>query len=214
MNPGNAVGPDHFRILGVERRPWLDPEVLKARFLELSGEHHPDRHHGSGEAGREEAGQVYAGLNTAYQTLREPRARLVHLLELEAGMKPRDIQRIPAGTMDLFVEVGQLCRDVDGFLAERGKVTSPMLKVRLFREGMEWVERLKALQERIRAKEGELLEEVRGMNAAWEGAPGVGEAGRAAALPLGRLEDVYRVLSYAGRWTGQIQERLVQLASG
>lgn len=31
--------------------------------------------------------------------------------------------------MELFVEVGATCRDVDGFLARRGEVTSPMLKV-------------------------------------------------------------------------------------
>ena len=37
-------------------------------------------------------------------------------------------------------------------------------------------------------------------------------AGRAAALPLERLEQVCRVFSYMARWTEQIQERLVQLS--
>ena len=31
-------------------------------------------------------------------------------------------------------------------------------------------------------------------------------------LPLDRLEQIYRALSYVGRWTEQIQERAVQLA--
>ncbi|MBL9126585.1 MAG: hypothetical protein JNL97_03005 [Verrucomicrobiales bacterium] len=205
---------DYFECLGERRLPWLEPEDLKERFLRISGPWHPDRHHGADDATRREAGERYAALNTAYQALREPRTRLSHLLELEAGSKPKDIQRIPPGTMDLFVEVGQVCRDVDGFLAERSGVSSPMLKVRLFRQGMEWVERLKALQAKVSAKERELGDEVRGMNGDWEGAPPPGDSGRPGALPLARLEEIYRVLSYAARWTGQIQERLVQLATG
>lgn len=187
---------------------------MKARFLELSARLHPDRHHGADAAVRGESGERYAAVNTAYQALREPRTRLLHLLELEVGSKPRDIQRIPAGTMDLFVEVGQLCRDVDGFLAERVRATSPMLKVKLFRQGLEWVEKLKATQAKVAAKEGALSEALREMNRDWETAPAPGSPDRVAALPLGRLEEVYRVMSYAGRWTGQIQERLVQLAAG
>lgn len=205
---------DHFARFGENRRPWIDAEALRSRFVETSAELHPDRFHGAEELVRVEAGRRYADLNEAYQVLREPRTRLLHLMELEAGAKPKDIQKIPPGTMDLFVEVGQLCRAVDGFLGERGQVSSPMLKVRLFRQGMEWVEKLKALQERVSGRERELSDELRGMNAIWESAPPAGTAERAAALPLGRLEEVYRVLSYAARWTGQIQERLVQLASG
>lgn len=200
--------------MGELRRPGLDAEALRGRFVELSSTLHPDRCHESADTVRDEAGRTYAALNEAYQLLREPRTRLLHLLELEMGAKPRDIQRIPAGTMDLFVEVGQLCRDVDGFLQERSQVTSPMLKVRLFTEGMGWVEKLKALQGKVSAKGAELEQELEAMNAIWRAAPALGSPERQAALPLGRLEEIYRVLSYVGRWSGQIQERLVQLASG
>lgn len=205
---------DFFDHLGEKRRPWVDVEALKARFVESSTTLHPDRYHGAEESVRAEALQRYSELNTAHQTLQETRTRLLHLLELELGSRPKDIQKIPPGTMDLFVEVGQLCREVDAFLVRRGEVTSPMLKVRLFTEGMGWVEKLKALQAKVSAKEAELDQELRGMNEVWEKAPGVGDPGRPVALPLGRLEEVYRVFSYAARWSAQIQERLVQLASG
>jgi hypothetical protein len=122
------------------------------------------------------------------------------------------VQRIPPGTMDLFMEVGQRCRDVDAFLAERAKVTSPLLKVGMFQKSMDWTETLASLQHRVNAKRDDLLAELKTMNAVWETAPPIGSPERAAALPLERLEQLYRVLSYVSRWTEQIQERVVQLA--
>ena len=204
---------DHFAALAEERRPAPDLGELKSRFLRLSAEAHPDRFHGASGEAREAVERRYANLNAAYQILREHRSRLLHLLELESGARPRDVQRIPPGTMDLFVEVGQICRDVDGYLARRGTVTSPMLKVQLFQQGLEWSVKLKALQERIQAKAVALEQELAGMNAAWQTAPAVGSPDRAGQLPLARLEEVYRVFSYIARWTEQIQERVVQLAS-
>ncbi len=204
---------DAFELLDEPRRPWLSAEALRGRFMERSTAEHPDRFHGSEEAVRLEAVRRYAALNEAHQILKEPRTRLLHLIELESGSKPRDIQKIPPGTMDLFVEVGQLCRDVDAFLAQRSQVVSPMLKVRLFTEGMGWVEKLKALQGKVSAREAELDQELRTLNDTWASAPSPGSPERLSALPLGRLEEIYRVMSYASRWTSQVQERLVQLAS-
>ncbi|MCC6231864.1 MAG: hypothetical protein IT580_04430 [Verrucomicrobiales bacterium] len=204
---------DFFALLDEPRRPWIEPDTLKDRFLRLSAELHPDRFHDAPPETREAAGRRYTDLNSAYQALRDTRARSLHLLELESGNRPKDIQRIPPGTMDLFTAIGQACRDVDGFLQERAAVTSPMLKVRLFQRGMEWVESLKTLQQQVHQR-GRLLEdELRAMNAAWESAPPAGTPDRAATLPLDRLADTYRGLSYVARWTGQIQERMVQLAA-
>ena len=205
---------DSFSLFNEPRRPWLDAEALKAKFLPLSSEVHPDRFHSASEAEKQQATARYSELNAAYNTLREPRDRLLHLLELELGAKPSDIQRIPPGTMDLFVEVGQLCRDVDSFFAQRGNVTSPLLKVQMFERGMEWTDQLQALQQRINAKRDELTGELQQMNAVWESAPAIGSPERIAALPLERLEQVYRVFSYIARWSEQIQERNVQLATG
>src|SRR6185436_18809448 len=199
---------DAFSLLNELRRPWLDAEALKQKFLPLSSAVHPDRTHNAPEAERQQTNQRYAELNAAHKTLREPRDRLLHLLELEAGAKPSDIQRIPPGTMDLFVEVGQLCRDVDEFMAKRANVTSPLLKVQMFERGMEWTDKLQGLQQRINAKRDELASELQQMNAVWASAPPVGSPQRAPALPLERLEQIYRVFSYIARWTEQIQERV------
>lgn len=205
---------DSFLLLSEPRRPWLDAEILKQKFLPLSSAVHPDRTHNASEDEKQKSNARYAELNAAYNTLREPRDRLLHLLELELGAKPKDVQRIPPGTMDLFVEVGQICRDVDAFLAQRGNVTSPLLKVQMFERGMEWTDKLQALQQRINAKRDELAGELQQMNAVWESAPAIGSPERPAALPLERLEQIYRVFSYIARWSEQIQERNVQLATG
>jgi hypothetical protein len=212
--PHAGATADYYAVLGEERRPWLDTESLRGRFLQASADVHPDRFHAAGEAERLEAGRRYAELNTAHITLREPRTRLAHLLHLERGEPPRDIQRTPPGTMDLFVQVGQVCRQVDVFLAERRAVTSPLLKVRFFQQGLEWVERLKALQGQVSEWGSRLDSELRLMNAAWAEAPEVGSPERRGRLPLDRLEEVYRAVSYGARWTEQIQERLVELATG
>jgi DnaJ-domain-containing protein 1 len=203
---------DAFALLNEPRRPWLETEALKARFLQLSAEVHPDRFHRAPEAEKAEAGRRYTAINTAYQCLADPKERLLHLLELERGVPPPNIQRMPPGTMELFAEVGQRCRDVDAFLANRPQSPSPLLKVQLFQKAMEWTDALTALQQTVQAKRDELTKELLTMNTAWDSAPPVGSPERTAALPLDRLEQVYRVLSYLARWTGQIQERLVQLA--
>ena len=203
---------DNFSLLNEPRRPWLDPDSLKQKFFPLSAPFHPDRVHGGTEAEKLSANQRYAELNAAYNCLREPKDRLLHLIELETGAKPSDIQKIPPGTMDLFVEVGQTCRDADAFLAEKSKVTSPLLKVQLFERGHEWSDKLNALQQKINAKREALSAELREMNPVWQSAPEIGSAARPAALPLERLEQMYRTLSYIARWSEQIQERVVQLS--
>lgn len=203
---------DDFALLEQPRLPWLDPEALKRQFLSLSTPVHPDRIHGAPESEKVEANRRYAALNAAYNRLREPKDRLLHLLELESGTKPRDVQRIPPGTMDLFVEVGQTCRDVDAFLEEKAAATSPMVKVQLFERGIDWTDRLNVLQQTINARRDQLFAELRELNGEFAAAPPVGDAARPGVLPLERLEQIYRTVSYVARWTGQIQERMVQLS--
>lgn len=203
---------DAFALLNEPRRPWVDVDALKTRFLGISSSTHPDRFHGAPETERLAATSRYSELNSAYGILREPKDRLLHLLELETGGKPRDIQRIPPGTMDLFVEVGQGCREADEFLKAKSEATSPMLKLSRMREAMGWIDRFQQLQGRVNAQRDRLMETLRGLNAAWDSAPPLGSPERSASLPLETLEQTYRSFSYVDRWTGQLQERLVQFA--
>lgn len=202
---------DNFTLLEQARRPWIEAEPLKAKFLTMSSSVHPDRLHNAGERERRSATERYSALNGAYNCLRDAKERLGHLLQLELGAKPGDVQKIPSAAMDLFMEVGNTLREVDAFLAQKAKVTSPLVKVQMFQSAMEWTDRLNGLQQRINEKREWVFEELKGMNAAWDATPAEGLQ-RVAALPLGRLEEVYRELSFIGRWTEQIQQRIVQLS--
>lgn len=203
---------DYFALLDEPRRPWLDAKALKAKFSALSSDAHPDRVHSASEAEKQEANERYAQLNAAYNCLREPKDRLQHLLELELGGKPVGIESVPDDTMELFMQVGQLCRRVDGFLNERSKVTAPLLKVQMFQRGTDWTDKLQALLQSLHVRRAELEKTLQSMNAAWESAPRPGDSHRSAGLPLGQLEQAYRALSYLSRWTGQLNERVVLLS--
>jgi DnaJ-domain-containing protein 1 len=203
---------DNFALLHEPRRPWLETELLKQKFFTLSAGLHPDHVHDAGEVEKAAATRSFADLNAAWQCLREPKDRLGHLLELELGARPKNAQDVPAAAMDLFFEVGRLCREADVFLAAKSRTSSPLLKAQMFSQGMELTDGLNGLQQRIQGRRDELLGQLKEMNAAWEAASPPGSADRAAGLSLDKLEGVYRMLSYIGRWTGQIQERVVQLS--
>ena len=202
---------DYFALLDEPRRPWLDPEVLKAKFHALAARVHPDRVNSS-ESEKQAANSRYAELNAAYQCLREPKERLRHLLELERGSPVEGLQSIPPDTMNLSMEVSQLCREADCFLAEKAKVTSPLLKVQLFEKGLAITERLISLLVRLAAKLEALTMQLQILNMAWETAPLVGSPTRLHVLPCSRLEQIYRDFSYLTRWAQQLKERLVTLS--
>lgn len=197
---------DYFALLNEPRRPWLDSELLKQKFLAASATVHPDRVHNLGETERAAAQERYTELNAAYNSLREPKERLHHLLELELGALPKDVQRIPSELMDLSLEVGQACREADAFLFEKAKVTSPLLQVTFFERSQEFVDNLQVLRHRVNGLNERLNEELKQIDAAWQ----TGSAPRSELLK--RLEERYRLYGYFGRWLAQLQERSVRLS--
>jgi DnaJ-domain-containing protein 1 len=198
---------DYFALLNEPRRPWLETDLLKQKFLTLASEAHPDRVHNASESEKAQATQRYAQLNAAYHCLAEPKLRLLHLLELELGAKPKDIQQIPAALADLFAEIAQDCRSADGFLAEKSRTTSPLVQVQLFGRGQDWVEKLNILQNKLNELRETLMNALRSLDAQWNSANAVS---RREILP--KVEELYRLFSYFNRWNSQIQERVVRLS--
>jgi DnaJ-domain-containing protein 1 len=201
---------DYFALLREQRRPWLDPESLKKKFLSLSSEVHPDRAHAAGELEKRRAQELYAELNAAYNCLREPKERLAHLLELETGLKPKQVQNVPSNLMDAFMEILNICRGADAFLAEKAATASPLLRLQLFERGQEWTEKLSALQKKINSWREELLEQLKAFDTEWDGNRDAKSEEHQRLL--GFLEEHCQLLGYFGRWSAQIQERIVQLS--
>ena len=158
---------DFFTLLDEPHRPWLEPEELKQKFLMLSAVVHPDRAHNLGEAEREKAQRHYTAMNAAYHCLREPKDRLRHLLELERGAAAKDIQQIPPELMNVFMEIGQACRETDSFLAEKNTVSSPLLKVQFFERGQERAEKLSHLQKQVNHRRESLVTELKVVDMEW-----------------------------------------------
>jgi len=194
---------DFFALLDEPRRPWLEADSLKTKFLARSAEVHPDRVHQSSASDKLTATQRYTELNAAYHCLREPRHRIRHLLELELGAKPSDLTNVPDDLMELFFCVGTSIRKVDVLLVEKTKATSPMLQVQFFERSQDWVEQLGDLRQKISNRRDPLVEELKTMDAAWE---------TRSPKPTGRLLEIWRLLSFYDRWLAQIQERVVQLS--
>ena len=197
-----SVVPDHFALFDEPRRPWLDAEVLKTKFLTLSSTTHPDRFHNASDTEKQAANTRFQSLNAAYNCLREPKERLQHLLTLERGAKPAEVHAILPGTADLFLEIGQLCRSVDTFLAEKDRASSSLLKAQLFQQAADWSDRIAALQKKIGGQREEADVTLRAMDAEWQ----------TGARSLDQLEQIFHRLSYLTRWQQQLQERFVRLA--
>jgi DnaJ-domain-containing protein 1 len=198
---------DCFELLAEPRRPWLDPDALKQKFLARSAGAHPDKIHSASDAEKSGAAKAFAELNAAYHCLAEPKSRLRHLLELERGAKPGDIQQIPGALADLFAEVAMMCRSADGFLAEKNQATSPLVRVQLFERGQAWVDKLNGLQQKLNGLHARLMEELKALDAQWPDA-----AAESRGEILAKLEELYRQFGYFNRWNKQIQERVVELA--
>ena len=197
---------DNFALLNEERRPWLDANLLKQKFLAQSANLHPDKIHSAIDAEKNIAARKFAELNAAFNCLTEPKSRLLHLLELEIRAKPKDIQQIPTALADLFAEVAGACKGADQFLVEKSTTTSPLLQVRLFERGQNLVEKLNGLQRKLNELRGQVLTQLKLLDAKWISTE---ENLRHKLLP--NLEELYRLFGYFNRWNNQIQERVVQL---
>jgi curved DNA-binding protein CbpA len=198
---------DYFLLLNEPRRPWIDPVELKQKFHSLSVIHHPDR----SSSDSPEASVDYSDLNAAYNCLRDTPQRLAHLIELETGEKPPSVQSIPGELMDWAFEAGALLRETDQFLAEKARNSSPMVAVQLFEKGMQFTDRLAAMQARIQQGLRPLDDRLREMNAVWPVRPS-DDLNRASQLPIVELAEIYQRCAFLNRWGRQIQERVSTLA--
>jgi molecular chaperone HscB len=78
---------DYFSFLGVPRRLGVDPKDLEQRFRDLSRKFHPDYFYNAPPTERLASLERSSFLNDAYRTLKNPSARIEHLLALE-GLPP------------------------------------------------------------------------------------------------------------------------------
>jgi hypothetical protein len=191
-----------FKALGFDNSPWLDAAKVQNRFLEFSAPVHPDRVHHLGGAEKADANRKFAELNKAATTLKDSKERLHHLLALETGAAPTATQNIPNDLIDLFGKIGQTCRNVDQFIAEKNRATSPMLQAQLFGKGLEWTDAIADLQGSVAELKARSESTLREIAARWP-----------AEKPTGQLASLAHSFAMISRWETQLQERFATLAS-
>jgi curved DNA-binding protein CbpA len=201
---------DYFAILGLPRRVWLQEETVKAAFLKLSAQAHPDRVHTGHAENREEAGNRFAEANAANSCLRNPRERVLHLLELNGHGKPANVQNVPAAALELFAPVAELTRGVEAFLSQKAKATSPMVQAQFFQRALEWTDKIKKIQTLLLSRTADVEQQLKLIDT--ELAP---EAQPLQSFPDGtanRLHELAATLGFLQKWQAQLQEKLVTLA--
>jgi len=188
---------DTFALLDEPRQPWLDEAALKEKFLSRSAETHPDKFTDPANAAEKKTAQSrFAELNIAHETLRDPKRRLQHLLTLERGEKPAEVHDILPETADLFLQVGQLLRDVDPFLAQREAETSPIIKAQTFPEALDRLEQVNALLQTLQQQLAKLDAELKSLNENWDCAA---------------VEKLFHQFSYLQKWQQQLNDRALRL---
>ncbi len=135
---------DLFALLGVARRPWLDPDELKEKYFARSRAELP---------GTE--------LNEAFRVLSDPKLRLQHLLKLE-GADLDAGRAVPPAVAEVFWNTGTLLREAERWLVRQAATTSTLARALLQPERAQLDQRLGELEEKLRALYEDELEQLRG----------------------------------------------------
>jgi DnaJ-domain-containing protein 1 len=192
---------DHFARFGLLPRPWIDPDLLREKFLALSAEKHPDKAVAEEKLAAE---NEFKEINQSYQVLNNTRLRLLHLLEISGIPKQEHAQNVPAAALEFFPLVAEAAKRADGLLKEKGAANSPMLKVQFVEKSLVETEQIQQVQARIGQRIKVMEERLKEIDQQWPSRP--------AATDLAILEDCAGALGFLDRWRSQLQERLFALA--
>ena len=199
LSDGPPTMTDLFALLGEPRRPALDPVRIKETFHRLSRTEHPDQQ--ASPSATTEAD--FAQLNLAQTTLRDPKTRLRHLLELEfPSLRLTGPSTVPPTLADLFAPTHALLRETDALLSRKTAAPSALSRALLAREEWTLRERAETTLANVESLHASALADLQAFDAAWDACPPDAAA---------RLHDLYQRFSYLGRWAEQLRERLFVL---
>ena len=177
----------------------LEAEAVKDAFHERAAGEHPD---GFGSA-REVA--EFAAAELAFRTLRDPKLRLQHLLDLEfPGLRTSAPATVPPDLASMFTPAAMVTSRVDSFLGRRNAAGSAVARAMMAGEQLSLRGEVEAWMESLRQREEQLFEELRAVDRFWTLA---GERDPQKLLLL------YQSFSYLSRWIDQARERLFALST-
>ena len=130
---------DYFSFFGLPRQLQLDAQDLERRFREMSRKFHPDFFYNAPPAERLASLERSSYLNDAYRALRDPVARVEHLLAVEGLTSPKAHPSTSSGQVSfakvppsLLEEVFELNEELDAIREARESGADPAsLRTRL-----------------------------------------------------------------------------------
>ena len=150
-----------------------------------------------------DADASFAQLNLAQTTLRDPKARLRHLLELGVSGGPADRpDDVPATLADQFAPIHGLLREIDALLARKAAAPSALTRALLAREEFALRERTEERLTQVEMYATRRTTRPLCLRRRWEERPTDAAT---------RLHELYQRFSYLSRWLEQLRERLFQL---
>lgn len=186
---------DYFALLDQPQQPSLEMDSLTSAYHAKARETHPD-------AGRENP-DTFATLNEAFQTLRDPRRRLHHLLTLHGHPPDAERQNLPQPLADLFPEIMATIQTADGVLNSLKTATTALARSLQQRALLEVVARIAAARRQLSELYDAALEELEISSAGWRANP---------AQQIEPLTQLYFRLTYLGRWLAQLEDRNTELS--
>jgi DnaJ-domain-containing protein 1 len=187
---------DYFSLLQQPRRPWLNAEQLKEKYIQLTISMHPDRQ--TPQLPEQNPAPDFANINNAFRVLVDPKARLQHLLKLEGIATSAD--SVPETLADVFLETGTLIQEIDLLIS---RTTANTLSKALRQPEILEARKLAAdLLDKLQAIYHSALEELQKLDQLWTSTHRI-------AL---ELSAVSAKLAYLTRWIAQLEERQFQLS--
>lgn len=183
---------DAFAELGVPRRPQVDPSLVEARFRERAASSHPDRNGGDATA--------LARLNAARKTLCSEASRLRHLLEITFPAFTPEATFSP--DFEMFSLVGGLSQSAEALAAKRDLATSSIAAALLQQETIALQTSLQAAAESLAARQRDLSEKIRALDARWPD------------VPAADLADLGENAAFCERWSESLRRAGVRLLGG
>lgn len=189
---------DYFAIFGEPRRCSLDPEQIKDAFHELSRKSHPDQAVAGDEC------IDFSVLNAAQLTLREPKARLRHLLELEFPEIASQLSRpatIAGDLADVVFTWQDLLQKIDQFLDQHQRAPSALARALLAEKQFEWKLKTEDVLADIAARSDAFATALEEFDATrwWKS--------EKESKVATRIVEFYHEASFLSRWRDQFRQR-------
>jgi curved DNA-binding protein CbpA len=188
---GAEIMEDAFAVFGISRRPLIDDPTLKETYLRLAADRHPDASGGEDEE--------FHLVQEAYKTLRDPAARLRHLLELAFPTFRKEGGHVPHA--ELFLRAGNAVQAARAVWQRFENTSSTLARALLSPEIAEALRQIREAAGLVEEAEHELERQLTDLDTRW---PDV--------FPdeLSTLATAFRFVS---RWKSQLSEWEFQLST-